>query len=68
MDAISRLPVQDGEGQLFYEITCHLPDSLVTSIGKPLPFRQRLTGTAQVITKDQSIMERVLDRLLAIKQ
>ena len=68
VNAISRLPVQDGEGQLFYEITCHLPDSLVTSIGKPLPFRQRLTGTAQVITKDQSIMERVLDRLLAIKQ
>lgn len=68
VDAISQLPVQNAEGQLIYEISCYLPDSLVTSIGKNLPFRQRLTGTVQVITKDQSIMKRLFDRLLTIKQ
>jgi hypothetical protein len=66
IDAISLLPVQDKEGQLFYDITCRLPDTLVSSIGKPLPFRQRLTGTAQVITKDRSVMRRLLDRLLSL--
>lgn len=64
IDAISSLPTKDQEGQLFYEITCRLPDTLVGSIGKPLPFRQRLTGTAQIITKDRSVVRRLLDRLL----
>lgn len=64
IDAISSLPTKDKEGQLFYEITCRLPDTLVSSIGKLLPFRQRLTGTAQIITKDRSVLRRLLDRLL----
>jgi multidrug efflux pump subunit AcrA (membrane-fusion protein) len=66
IDAISSLPTKDKEGQLFYEITCRLPDTLVSSIGKLLPFRQRLTGTAQIITKDRSVLRRLLDRLLSL--
>jgi multidrug efflux pump subunit AcrA (membrane-fusion protein) len=67
LDAISRLPTPDKDGNLVYEITCGLPDTLTSSIGRPLPFRQKLTGTAQIITKDRSVMHRMLDRVLALR-
>ena len=38
------------------------------STGRVLPYRQKLTGTAQVITKDRSIAQRLVERVLAAGQ
>ncbi|MEZ5058058.1 MAG: HlyD family efflux transporter periplasmic adaptor subunit [Saprospiraceae bacterium] len=63
---ISKLPSKGQEEMLQYKITCYLQDSLITSTGRSLSFRQRLTGTAQMVSKDKSIIGRVLERLLAL--
>jgi len=65
---VSLLPVQDAEGGLFYEVTCELPQPITSGTGKELPFRQKLTGLAQIITKDRSIAERLMERVLAVQQ
>ncbi len=64
---VSLLPVQDKEAGLVYEIRCELPQPIISTTGKELAFRQKLTGMAQIITKDRSIMKRVLERLVAVQ-
>ena len=64
---VSLLPMQDKEGSLFYEVTCELPQPIISGTGKELAFQQKLTGTAQVITKDRSIMERIVEGLLSVQ-
>lgn len=64
---VSLLPVKDREGELVYEVTCELPKPIISMAGKVLPFRQKLTGLAQIITKDKSILERVLERVMSVQ-
>jgi len=66
--AVSLLPIPDKDGGLVYEVSCELPPPLLSATGKELPFRQKLTGVAQIITKDKSIMQRLFERLLAVQQ
>jgi len=47
------------ENQLAYTLLVSLPEGLVTSYQKPLPFRQLLSGEMEVITEDRRIIERV---------
>jgi HlyD family secretion protein len=45
-----------------YQLDITLPNELVTSYEKTLPFRQELQGTANIITEDRRIVERLLDK------
>ena len=65
---VSLLPVQGEGGGLYYEVACEVPQPITSATGKVLPFRQKLTGVAQVITKDRSIAERLVERVLAVGQ
>ena len=65
---VSLLPIPDKDGGLVYEVSCELPQPLTSATGKELPFRQKLTGVAQIITKDKSILKRLFERLLAVQQ
>jgi len=64
---VSLLPMQDNEGGLFYEAACELQQPIISATGKKLCFRQKLTGLAQVITKDKSIMERLFEKVMAVQ-
>ena len=64
---VSLLPVQDKEAGLVYEVTCGLSLPITSNTGKGLAFRQKLTGTAQIITKDKSILQRLFERLFSLK-
>jgi HlyD family secretion protein len=55
-------PVPSEEG---YEVEIALPAELVTSFGKPIPFRQEMQGTARIITEKRSLLQRVLDKVWA---
>ncbi len=61
---IARLPDANREGAFFYQIEAALPDTLRTSYGKILPFRQNMTGTARIFTKDRRLLERLLGKIL----
>ena len=47
----------DNEG--FYLIDVSLPKYLITSYNKEIPFRQEMIGTAEIITEDLRLLERL---------
>lgn len=48
----------DGDG--FYLIDVSLPEKLITSYNKEIEFKQEMQGTAEIITEDLRLIERVL--------
>ncbi len=63
---ISRLPDTDQEGKFFYQVEVKLPDTLRSSYGKTIPFRQNLSGTARIVTKERRVLERLLGKMWQI--
>lgn len=49
--------VPDGEG--FYYVEVQLPEKLITSYNKEIPFKQEMFGTAEIITEDLRLLERL---------
>jgi HlyD family secretion protein len=43
-----------------YRVYIRLPDSLVTTYHRPLHFSAEMSGTARIITKDRSLLQRLL--------
>lgn len=56
--SISMVPVDDE-----YFIELQLPDTLVTNYGKTLPFSQKMSGVAEVITEDLPLIARLFNPL-----
>jgi multidrug resistance efflux pump len=50
----------------FYLVTVEIPQNLVTNYGKELPFSQQMNGTAEIITENISILQRLFNPLRAI--
>lgn len=44
----------------FYSLEVHLPDGLVSSYGMTLPFSQEMQGTAEIITQEARLLDRIL--------
>jgi multidrug resistance efflux pump len=59
---VSRIgPVPAGGG---YEIEIALPGNLITNYGQTVPFRQEMQGTARIVTKKRSLLDRLFERVL----
>lgn len=58
VDQLSLLP----EGEQ-YIVTVALPDTLVTTYGTPLPFRQEMQGQITILTDERRLLARLFDRL-----
>ena len=59
---MSLLPQQDGK-EPGYMLDLNLPDTLVTSYGRRIPFRQEMSGELSVITEDRRVIDRIFDQL-----
>lgn len=46
-----------------YLITVKFPKGLISNYGKPLAFKHEAKGTAEIITKDRRLIERLFDNL-----
>ncbi|MGE8241716.1 MAG: HlyD family secretion protein, partial [Sphingobacterium sp.] len=46
-----------------YLVQVELPNGLKTNYGQQLPFKFELKGSAEIITKDRRLIERVFDNL-----
>ncbi len=46
-----------------YLVTVKFPNGLTTNYGKPIDFRHEAKGSAEVITKDRRLIERLFDNL-----
>lgn len=49
-----------------YSVEITLPDSLRTNYGKVLPFRQEMQGTAEIITEDARLIQRIINPLRSL--
>jgi HlyD family secretion protein len=49
-----------------YVLEVDFPQRLVTTYNKDLPFTQEMSGTAEIITDDLSLLERLLNQLRAV--
>lgn len=61
VDAISLVPRDNA-----YTVETELPNPLITSFNKPLNFDQEMQGTAEIITEDIRLLERIFYQLLKI--
>lgn len=61
---IAKLPEKDNDGNNQYEVLLSLEDTIKTTYGKVIPYEPRAALTADIITNDKSIMERILDNFL----
>lgn len=53
-------PAPNAEGKYVLEIT--LPNGLKTSLGKTLPMIESMAGTADIVTRERSLLERLIFR------
>lgn len=56
IDNVSLIPDEEG----FYRIDVTIPNDLITTYQKKLEFKQEMTGTAEIITEDLRLIERLL--------
>ena len=60
--SISPVPQEDQT----YLVEVELPDTLVTTYNKLIPFQQEMLGQANIVTEDRRILERIFDKLISI--
>lgn len=63
--SISLVPVTV-PGGVFYTAETELPRGMVTNYGKELPFNQEMMGTAEVVTNDRRLIERLFQPLASL--
>lgn len=61
---IAPLPNKDQEGNKYYELKISLSDTLMTNYKKIIEYKPQSALTAEIITKDKSILERITEQLL----
>ncbi|MBN1986627.1 MAG: HlyD family efflux transporter periplasmic adaptor subunit [Prolixibacteraceae bacterium] len=62
---ISMVPVTTEQGG-YYTAEIELQNNLVTNYKRELPFNQEMQGTAEIITKDRRLIERLIQPLVSI--
>ncbi len=62
---ISLVPTITDKG-IFYTANINLPDTLISNYSIKLKFTQEMSGTAEIITEDIRLLERLLNRIKAI--
>ncbi len=63
---IAALPNRDATGKSYYELKIPLSDTLMTNYKKAIAYRPQSTLTAEIITKDKSLLERLLEQFLSL--
>ncbi len=66
LSGISLLPYNDAALGNVYVLEVQLPDSLVTQYGTHIPYRPEMTGTAEIITDDMSVFDRLVNPIKAV--
>ncbi|MCB0844462.1 MAG: HlyD family efflux transporter periplasmic adaptor subunit [Bacteroidetes bacterium] len=70
VQSISALPEitknNNGEFLYLYTINIALPDTIITNHQQEIPYRPNSSVTAEIITKDKSILERLFETFLSL--
>jgi len=63
---ISLVPIDNGQGTKAYILEVEFPEELITNYGKTLTFSQEMMGTAEIITQDLRLIDRLLNPIRAV--
>ena len=63
---ISKMPELDRDNQPIYEIILPLQNTIVTEYNDTIPYRPNMTATIEIITQDQSILERIFNQFISL--
>jgi len=66
VESMSEVPITNPDGISFYVIRISLPNGLTSSYKKQLDFKPEMQGTADIITEDLRLLERVFNQLRAL--
>ena len=66
IQSVSLVPVQTAEGSRAYVLEVGFPEQLTTSYRKKLPFCQEMLGTAEIVTEDMRLADRLLRPVRAV--
>ncbi len=66
LSGISMLPYNDAALGNVYILEVQLPDNLVTQYGTTIPYRPEMTGIAEIITDDLSVLDRLVNPIKAV--
>lgn len=66
LSGISMVPYEEsGIGNIFL-LEVEMPDSLTTQYGISIPYRPEMSGTAEIITDDLTVLDRLLNPIKAV--
>ncbi len=66
LSSISLLTYDDPTLGNVYALEVKLPDSLITQYGTTIPYRPEMTGIAEIITDDMTVMDRLINPIKAV--
>ena len=59
VENISKVPSISSTGEYYYTAEIALPNGLTTSYRKKLPYYPEMSGLAEIVTNDLSLLERI---------
>lgn len=62
--SVSKLPVEDRNGNANYQFIIPLKDTIKTSYGVEIPYKPNTVVAVEIITEDKSLLERVFSEFL----
>jgi len=68
MSLVADRPEPEGDSAPRYLVSVSLPRGLRTSYGKILPLQQEMPGTADIVTQDARVVDRIFDRFRSLAQ
>lgn len=68
LGSIAPMALPDENNEYYRLATVQLPNALSTSYGKTIKFQHNLTGTARVITKERTILQRLVDKVVNLSK
>jgi len=63
---VSLVPTSIVPDESNYILEFNIPDSLITTYDRTIPFKQKMQGEASIITEDRRVLDRVFDKLISI--
>jgi len=64
--SISLVPVNINNQIDAYLLEIDLPNKLITTYDKEIAFRQEMQGTANIITEDRRVIDRIFDKIISL--
>ena len=61
LSSISLVPYSDATLGNVYALEVGFPDSLITQYGTYIPYRPEMTGIAEIITEDLTVLDRLIN-------